>query len=176
MVRSFIGIVLPEDIKSYVIDVQNRLKSLPIKAKFVEPENLHISLSFLGEVESIMVEKLKLQLDGISKSYEKFEFVLGKLMLIPNEESTRVIALKIESDILESLRKDIVKTIDGKSHSSHLTLARIKNVMEKEEFLERIKTISLNEMSVKVDSIYLIESVLQKSGPVYITLHKSYLK
>lgn len=176
MVRVFVGIEIPEDIKRYVITIQNRLKSLPIKAKFVEPENLHVSLSFLGEVGSTKLEDLKFRLDEITKSYGKFDFVLGSLMLIPNEKFTRVIALDIRSDALEALREVIVKTVNGKSHLPHLTLARIKTIMKNGEFLEKIKAITLNEMYVEVDSIYLVESILRKSGPVYTPLHRSYLK
>ena len=176
MVRVFIGVVIPEDIKRYVIAVQEQLKSLPIETKLVEPENFHVSLSFLGDIEDDEVEKIKFKLDEISKSYEKFEIILGNIILIPNEKFTRVIALDIKSDVLESIRKNVVKSVGGKSHPAHLTLARVKAITEREKFVENVNKIVQKEMSVKVDSICLIDSILQRSGPIYKILHKSHLK
>lgn len=176
MVRAFIGIAIPEDIKRHVIDIQAQLKSLPIKAKFVEPENLHISLSFLGEITDAEIETIKLTLDDISRSYEKFEIILGNILLIPNEEFVRVIALDVESDILESVRKEIVKRIRGKNHLAHLTLARVSNVVDKQKFIEGIDNLVCRELPLRVDEICLMKSELQKSGPVYTILNKSYLK
>jgi len=176
MVRGFIGVVIPEEIKGYLIGIQDQLKRLPAEAKLVEPENLHISLSFLGDVGDAGIEKIKFKLDEISKSYEAFEIILGNIILIPNEKFTRVIALDIKNDVLESVRQDIVKSVGGKSHSAHLTLARVKVIANREKFIGNVNNIVQKEMSVKVDGICLIESVLQRSGPIYKILHKSHLK
>ncbi|MEK6909652.1 MAG: RNA 2',3'-cyclic phosphodiesterase [Candidatus Aenigmatarchaeota archaeon] len=176
MVRAFIGVVIPDDIKRYVIGIQDQLKSLPIETKFVEPENLHISLSFLGDVEDAEVEKIKFKLDEISKSYAAFEIIIGNIILIPNEKFTRVVALDVKNDVLEAIRKDVVKSIGGKSHSAHLTLARVKVITEREKFIENVNKIVQKEMRVKVDGICLVESVLRENGPVYKILHKSHLK
>lgn len=176
MVRAFIGVVVPEGIKRHVRGIQEQLESLPIKAKFVEPENLHISLSFLGEITDEKVEAIKLTLDGISKSYEKFELILSDILLIPNEKFVRVIALDVRSDILESLRKEIVKRVGGESYPAHLTLARVNNIVGKQKFVEGVDSIVCGELPLTIDSICLIKSVLQKPGPAYIILNKSYLK
>lgn len=176
MVRAFVGANIPEDIKRYVIDIQEQIKSLPVKAKFVEPENLHISLSFLGEITDAEIETIKLTLDGMSEFYEKFEITLGDILLIPNEKFVRVVALDVKSDILESIRKEIVKGVGGESHHAHLTLARISNIVDKQKFIEGVDNILCSEMSFTIDSICLIKSALQKPGPVYTILNKVYLK
>lgn len=176
MVRAFVGITIPEDIKMYVVGIQEQLKSLPIKAKFVEPENLHVSLSFLGEITDKELETIKLTLDGISESYEKFESILTDILLIPNEKFVRVIALDVKSDTLESIRKEIVKNIGGDSYPAHLTLARVSNIVNKQKFIEGIDSIVCNELPFIIYNICLIKSMLQKPGPVYTILNKSYLK
>ncbi|MBU5536954.1 MAG: RNA 2',3'-cyclic phosphodiesterase [Candidatus Aenigmatarchaeota archaeon] len=176
MVRAFIGIFFPEDVKEYLVSLQRQLEALQLKAKFVEPENLHISLSFLNNVERDELEAIKSVLDKISERYTKFELILGNIILIPNEKFTRVIALEVKSDILESIRKEIVKTVDGESNPTHVTLARVKTIENKPLFIKGISKMVCKETSVKVDSICLIESVLTRTGPIYTILHKSYLK
>lgn len=176
MVRAFIGVVLTEDIKSYVVKVQNHLKPLPMEAKLVEPENLHVSLSFLGEIEDAKIVDIISELDSIVKDYEKFEISIGSISLIPNENFVRVIALDVKSEKLESLRKEVVSRVGGDSHPAHLTLARVKVISDKPEFVGQIRKISSEVVSTKVESLDLFESFLQPSGPVYKIGHKSYLK
>lgn len=176
MVRTFIGVIIPEHIKLYVTDLQNQLRTLPVKAKFVETENFHISLSFLGDVEETEIEKIKFKLDEISKPYEKFEISLGNILLIPSGNYVRVVALEIDSEKLESIRKDVVKNIGGKSYPAHLTLVRIKSIDTKSEFPKRVKDITIKNVHFEIDGICLIKSVLQRNGPVYTVIHKTHLK
>lgn len=176
MVRAFIGIVIPDGVKSQVTGVQEQLNALPIKAKLVEPENLHISLSFLGDIADTEIEGIVSKLDGISKLYEKFEIVIDGIELIPNKDSVRVIALDVESDDLESLRKEIAKSIGGASHPAHLTLARVSSINEKVRFIEDVNKLNPEKMTFKVDSVYLIKSELERGGPVYTILHASHLR
>ena len=58
MVRCFIGIIIPEDRKNYIERIKKELVSMPIKCKFVESDNLHICISFLGEVEEKRIETI----------------------------------------------------------------------------------------------------------------------
>ncbi len=176
MVRAFIGVPIPENIKRYVTDVQVELNSLPIKSKLVEFENLHISLSFLGDIDESTVETIKSKLDGISKLYKIFEISIGDILLIPNEKFTRVIALDVESEVLETLRKEIVNLTGGESHPAHLTLARVKIIDDRRVFLQKIKEIDVIRKNFIIGGIYLFESKLRKGGPAYIILHMSHLK
>ena len=175
MVRAFVGLTVPDDVKSYISGLQRAMQQFPIKAKFVEQENIHISLSFLGEVNDPELEEIKSKLDNISKSYEKFKITIDSILLIPNRNFIRVVALDVKSDILESLRKEIVKSLDGKSHSAHLTLARVSSIDDKKKFIENVN-IAYPSLTFDIDGICLIKSELRKSGPVYTILHKSHLK
>ncbi len=176
MVRAFVGVPIPETIKSYLVGIQAKLNSLPIKSKLVEFENLHISLSFLGDIDESAVEAIKSKLDYLSELYKNFEISIGDILLIPNEKFTRVIALDVKSELLETLRKEIVKQVGGESHPAHLTLARVKTIGDKSGFLEKVKEIELSRKNFTIDGICLFESKLQKGGPVYTILHKAHLK
>ncbi|MGB9607971.1 MAG: RNA 2',3'-cyclic phosphodiesterase, partial [bacterium] len=58
-IRCFIALLLPEEIKKKAVEVQNRLRKANADVKWVEKENLHITLRFLGEIEEEKVEKVK---------------------------------------------------------------------------------------------------------------------
>lgn len=173
MARCFIGIIVPESIKSSIIQIQKQLKTLPIVAKFVEPENLHLSLSFLGEVNEMEIERTGNILDLICSKYREFEVDLLGIKLIPNESYVRVIALDVKQEIsLEKITKEVKEKIGGDVKPPHLTLCRVKNIDKKA--IPEIKKIKVN-IRLPVTSVYLIKSTLQKTGPIYTIIHESKL-
>src|SRR6516164_8699319 len=50
-VRTFLGIDLGEKIRDRLVSLQQDLGTIASDVKWVEPENLHLTLLFLGEVE-----------------------------------------------------------------------------------------------------------------------------
>lgn len=176
MVRAFIAVVPPEDIKRALERVIGELKTLPISAKFIETENVHITLSFLSDISEEELEKVKFKMDSISESYEKFELAFGDISLIPNKNFVRVIALDVKSDVLESVRKELVTRIGGKSHPAHLTLARVKSVNDRSGFIKGLEKMKHAPLKFNVEFLSLVSSVLRKLGPIYTELHKSYFK
>src|SRR5437899_5956355 len=97
MVRIFIGILVPSEIRNNIINVQKKLNNLAINAKMVEPENLHISLSFLGEVDDEKVDGISEKLDLLGKNYQKFEITISGIKFIPSENYFRVLAFDVSS-------------------------------------------------------------------------------
>jgi 2'-5' RNA ligase len=177
MVRCFVGILLPQEIKNKIASIQENIKSMPISCKFVEPENIHICLSFLGEVEESKSDFISTLLDKICESYENLEIKIEKIKLIPNEKYVRVIAFNVESKLLDSLRNEISRKIGGDSKPLHVTLCRVKNISDKRRFLELYKEIENSGVgTLTISSIQLIKSELSREGPKYIAVHESKLK
>jgi 2'-5' RNA ligase len=175
MVRCFVGLFIPTEIKEKIIKIQNQIQKLPITLKLVEAENLHICLSFLGEVKEEKIKNICEKLDSICKRYNKFEVEISGIKLIPSENYVRVLALDVKNNMLESIRKDVEKEIGGDSKPLHLTLCRIKKIEDKKETIKKIKKIESEVGKFEVEKISLIKSILQKSGPIYTSLYDSFL-
>ncbi|MCS7105848.1 MAG: RNA 2',3'-cyclic phosphodiesterase [Candidatus Aenigmarchaeota archaeon] len=179
MVRCFVGLLTPKELNQNIRKVLEEIKKLPMKCKFVEEQNFHICLSFLGEVEKSEIEKIKKILDSITFNFKSFEVLVEGIKLIPNKNFLRVIAFDVrdESKKIEELRRMIVNTIGGDSKPPHITLCRVKSV-EKRDFvtkkLEEMKDLSIGKM--KIDRLQIIKSELRKEGPVYSILHESKFK
>lgn len=174
MARLFIGVFVPEDVKTPITDLQDSLTKMPMDLKLVERENLHISLSFLGEVPEENVGLISSRMDEVCRNYRKFTVRVGGVLMIPNESFIRVIALDVRSndDVLERLRKNIVKVIGGDSNPAHLTLARVREVTNKSFVASGLGSVVL-EKYFEVDSVQLIKSVMTRRGPVYESAHQS---
>jgi len=169
-IRCFIGLFIPENVKQDIVKIQNIISQLPVVCKMVEYENLHINLSFLGEVGEGHVGSIASKLENICSKYNKFEIEVGGIKFIPNEKYIRVIVLDVldPSNKLKALSSKITQKIGGDSKPPHITLCRVKYVKEKDKFLDNIRKLK-SELTHKfnVNSISLIKSELTKGGPIY---------
>ena len=166
MVRCFEAIFPEEKVIKKSIEVLRLIDSLPMKTKLVEPENLHISLSFLGEKTDNEIQKIVNKLEIIAEGFHSFEVEFNGIEFIPNKSFIRVLAVKVKSFDGEVLRNKIVSSVGGSSYPLHLTLARVKNVSNKNKVVESLSSINISEKSI-VKSFYLVKSQLTKKGPVY---------
>ncbi len=170
MPRLFIGVMLPEGLKDNVILLQDKVKKF-VDAKFVERENLHMSLSFLGQTDETGVENISSKLDTICSKHKKFEVKTGKIKFIPGLDFLRVIALDVESDELKGISREVKTKIGGDVKPPHLTLCRVRKIIDKNGLVK----LSGVEIKFAVDKISVVESKLSRAGPTYTAVHDSYL-
>lgn len=178
MSRCFIGRLLPEEIKTSIIKLQDDIKKWPLVCKMVERENLHTNFSFLGEIDENQIKEISGKIDLIGKKFKGFEIEIGGLRAIPNEHYIRVLALDVieSAGVLKALFDEIEREVGGDSKPAHITLCRVKNIQDKKDIMERVM-VEANKKHGKflLDSIQLIKSELAKSGPVYSVVHESKL-
>lgn len=167
--------MMPEGVNPKIISIQNSLRGLPIACKMVERENLHLCLSFLGEIEENEINDICRKLDEISQRYKQFDVDVFGIKFIPSESYIRVLALGCSNTLLETISKNIKNDIGGDVKPPHITLCRVKNIEEKQKAVEDIKKIDSNIGKFTVSSIQLIKSELQKPGPIYSVIHESKL-
>jgi len=163
MVRCFIAIYPIKSEKVYKI--QEEIGKF-INGKGVEKENMHITLSFLGERNENELTDIRKRLNEISKVYHKRVATLTSVKLIPNENFFRVIAIEVIG--LDDLSEMVKRKIGGDTKPPHITLFRVRSVREKTKILELTKS-KINE-EILVDKICLMKSTLTPKGPIYEVL------
>lgn len=175
--RLFVGFILPKELQTKISKFQEELKLLPMNAKFVERENLHVNFSFLGRVEEDKLTKLNAKLKKIAERYVKFKVATGKVLLIPSKKFIRVIALDFGEgkDWLAKISRDVVAEVGGDAKPPHLTLCRVRYVANKQRLAERVERID-RRFELLINSIQLIKSELSREGPTYRILAEFKLK
>lgn len=174
--RLFIAIELPEEIKAELKEIQAKIDKNLAKLRIVDPEKIHLTLKFLGEVEDSKIEKIKEKLKEIE--FEPFELKIKDIGVFPSEKYIRVVWVGLEpEDKVAGLQQKIDNSLlqmfkKEKDFKAHLTLARVKFVKEKEKFAESLKKIKVEEKFFKVNSFKLIKSTLTPEGPVYEDLEE----
>jgi len=177
--RLFISIPLPENVRKVLAEVKRDFLELP--AKWVEEENLHLTLIFIGETDK--ASEITNVLDSIK--YKPMNLETSILTLFPSEEKARLLAVnlagKVEkiSSLVEEIKKKLLERkigFDEKPFHSHITLARLKQLRsgEKEALRQRIRSYTLPKIGFEATQIDLVESRLTPAGPVYKAL-KNYV-
>ena len=177
--RLFTCVWVPDTLREKIKDFQEKMKDLPMKAKFVETDNLHFTVSFLGEIGNEKLSDLKNKLDGSVKDIDRFNVKIEELKVIPNENYVRVIGLKVkDGEKIANLIKSVANLIGGKYYlEQKITLCRTKKVFDRkglQKFIEINKDTKIGEF--QVDAVSLVQSKLTRSGPIYETIHNARLK
>ena len=178
MLRLFVCVWVPEEFKEKILEFQEKIMKIPIKAKFVERENFHLTITFLGNVKEEEVNLIKNKLDLAVKNMKKFEISLSGLKVIPNESYVRVLGIKVsDNEKIVKLITAVGNLVGGDYYeNTKLTLCRIKNIKDKKllkNFIEKNRNIEIGNFEVK--NLSLVKSVITKSGPIYETIHVSSL-
>jgi len=176
--RVFIAVEFPDVVKDKILLFQNELKKVVSgNVKWVERENFHITLRFLGEIPEEMVENIKKIMDEVVEYFSPFYVSFDIFGAFPSLNSPRVLWIGIKDGLenLQTLYSLLEKRIvtegfpkEDKSFSPHLTIGRAK---------DKIKITQEIKMPIKdriyIDEIILFESKLTPQGPIYSPLYRS---
>lgn len=184
-IRAFVAIDLHNNIKDVFRSVQAVLKSSNADVKWTNPDSLHLTLKFLGNISQEEVVAVKTTLDKISLKFKSFEISLMNIGGFPRLDKPRVIWLGIDKGCseLESLAADLEDAFAGcgfkaedRRFTAHLTLGRTRSSKGVSDLISKIKSYELKSHAVSpVDKIILYQSTLTPKGPIYTSLHEAML-
>lgn len=170
--RVFIAIDLPEKIKKKLNEVEKHIGDENAKIKWVEEENKHLTLRFLGEVSEEKANEIREKLKEIK--FKKFLTSVSEIGVFPSESYIKVIwvGLKPDKSIIELKNKIEDKLAEigidrSERFQAHITLGRVRFVEDKLGLVEKVKSAMLEEEPFIVDKFLLIKSTLTKKGPIY---------
>ncbi len=139
MIRTFIAIELPPHVMEVIGRVQERLKSFDFRISWVRMENIHLTLKFLGDVDSDRVPEIgKLMTQALSRQ-ESLEIFASGLGVFPGIQSPRVIWIGIGGQVqrIAAIQASIDQYLAGagfekekRVFTGHLTLGRIKGQID----------------------------------------------
>lgn len=184
--RCFIAIPVPDYIKDYALKIRNRINEGSPDIKWVEYENYHLTLKFLGDVEPDCIEAVKNQLDAVAGQFSLFSLQVKGMGFFPNKRSPRVLWLGIRGEINKA--RILGERVDAslaklefeheKNRSFHLTLGRIRSDYNLEKVVNEVEKEN-NEpelLTFKVDEFKLMQSHLTPRGPRYEVIGSFKLK
>lgn len=176
-IRSFIAIDIGASQK--IKELITELDSTGINAKIVETQNMHLTLKFLGDIDTNSLEQIKQAIQESVKDINPFEITLKNVGVFPNINYIKVFWIGIDD---AGILKKIARKIDDKlsiigfskekrEFSAHLTVARVKSAKNKEELIQLINKYQDTEFEkIQIEKIIIKKSVLTPKGPIYTNL------
>ena len=168
--RCFVAIDLPQDIINELQRVQLELSRADAGMKLVAPEKVHLTIAFLGEVDSMEVENCKAALNSVKCN--SFRARLGNVGFF-SPEYIRIIFVELEpANEFINLNKLVYSELskfcrlDNRFHP-HITLARVKSIGDRARFLEVAKDTKVKPLEFNVKSFSLKKSSLRDGEYVY---------
>ncbi|MEW5952377.1 MAG: RNA 2',3'-cyclic phosphodiesterase [Bacillota bacterium] len=185
--RLFWAINLPVPARAYLGDMISRLRSVPADVKWVEEQNLHLTVKFLGDVPANRIALLTAAVKDAASGAERFSLSIQGLGFFPAASRPRVMWAGLTGDLdkLKKLRRQVEGSLvplgfapEDKRFLPHLTLARFRSVRGTEELTGLAGQLAVGTAwgPVVVKELDLMESKLTSQGPVYTVLDKIGLK
>jgi 2'-5' RNA ligase len=187
--RCFIAIDISKDVKEGLAALQKELDGkVDIKkgdVKWVEPENIHLTLKFLGEIKDEQVAEVCDIAKAVAGRHKGFDIDVEKVGSFGGRSAKVVwVGAGKGADELIALQKDLDDQLEqagypkeDREFSAHLTLCRVRNPKAGMKLAEATKAYGDYKVgSISADSLCVYQSQLTPQGPIYTLLARHKLQ
>lgn len=179
-IRTFIAVELPDQTRLDIANLQKDLASAGLKLRWVKPQNIHLTLKFLGDVDGDKLADICDSITAVSCQHQLFDLQPKGLGCFPGLRNPRVIWVGISGtlEVLRALQSDVENALipfgfnaEKRPFRGHLTVGRVKSRVSPHKLAEALRTHSdFNSEVFTVKQVTVFESKLQPTGPLYTKL------
>jgi 2'-5' RNA ligase len=184
MIRLFIAMPLGDQAEQKLSNIIAECREHGGSVKWVRPENIHLTIRFLGDTDESLIEKLKQLIDEVVTEFSPVETTIDQLGAFPNLKRPRVIwtSISSETETLAKLARQVELRVrklrfeaDKKSFKAHLTLGRVRKPQGLDDLLSFLEKYTVEPIPVRFDRLVLFQSTLTPQGSIYKRLHEAVL-
>ena len=185
--RTFIGVAIGESIRASAKAMQQTLARCGADVKWVEPENLHVTLLFLGEIDDTdMVNACRIAAKAAAKE-PPFILRVGGVGAFPTPRRPKVLwgGITEGADALVRLHAAIEEPLlelgayrqEERGYTPHLTLGRAAGEVDANLLaVELPNHLSWNAGQTPVEEVLVYRSEMRRDGMEYSVLARSPLR
>jgi len=180
-IRAFVAANLDPGLKAALAQVQDRLKATRADVGWVRPENLHLTLKFLGQVEESRISAIGEAVADAATGCGPVHLVFQGLGAFPSPRAARVVWIGVShgAEALAELQARIEAGLEklgfareARPFSAHLTLGRVRGPAHREQLARALTGATAEPLGEMVlDRIELMRSNLNAGGARYTILH-----
>jgi RNA 2',3'-cyclic 3'-phosphodiesterase len=184
-VRLFIALTPPPTVQREVWEAFAPLRARPLPVKWVPPENVHLTLKFLGDVAAERQPDIVGALASAAQGTKTIALVVRGAGAFPNARAPRVVWAGIEPDPAIEILADRVERScaplgfppEGRLFRPHLTIGRAERDARARDWAgvaELLDGLAVDAGAV-LDGVDLVRSELRRGGSVYHRVHRERL-
>ena len=180
-VRCFVAIELPAEARRSIAGLVAGLREAGVRGlRPVNPDGVHLTLKFLGDVAASQVDGIAAAMEGAATDARPFDLELRGVGGFPDLRRPRVLWVGVGGDVeaLQRLYSAVEEALsplgfppEGRAFTPHLTLARLRDGTSPEERARaaaRLTSLAWEEgAAVPVGGVSLMRSTLRPGGAVY---------
>ncbi|MBN2307849.1 MAG: RNA 2',3'-cyclic phosphodiesterase [Candidatus Hydrogenedentes bacterium] len=180
--RTFIAIELPDTARQALAKLSRRLQACPMRASWAKPENMHLTLRFLGDIEEPDVDTIREILAAAYAGAESFDLDVRGTGVFPNASKPSVVwagVVPIEGPLkrVQAAAEEAACAIglkpERRRFHPHVTLARIKEPARSGSLAALlVREQAFDGGSFSVGSVSLFSSRLDAGGAVHTRLQE----
>ena len=177
--RLFVAVPLPAEVKDDLGKLVDDWRKSGDKVNWVNKENLHFTLKFLGKTPLDKLAGLKSGLSNQLHGEIAFNISLAGAGAFPNWERARVLWIGVSegkeklgglAQKVESGTRSLGFPADERGFSAHLTLGRMKDSQLSNGLSSKLRTCSFVAKDIIVSEVVLFQSELAPGGSIYTPL------
>ena len=177
--RTFIAIEIPAEVKQALARLQEELRDAPAEVSWTKPENIHLTLKFLGEVEESMLGRVEAAAVEAAAGARPFTLALGGVGAFPNARQPRIIWAGLSGEVEAAARLQVrlderLAALgfpkEDRPFRPHLTVGRVKSPTGAPALIARAQSYRLPSHSLAVRELVVMRSQLHPAGSRYTPL------
>ena len=182
--RAFVGFFTTRNIYDHIERIKEESSNF-LRGKWIEPQNLHMTFQFLGDINQKQAISVIQNLQRIAESSSPFKVQYRSLGVFPDKKRPRILWIgvskgesrlkRIATEVTRMNRSAGIR-VDSKPFYPHVTICRIKETDRKKLNVMMNKYKGFNFGEETVDRIALISSSLTSIGPIYTVVEEFFFK
>ncbi|MDO8589129.1 MAG: RNA 2',3'-cyclic phosphodiesterase [Armatimonadota bacterium] len=180
--RAFIAVLLSADLKDKIRMVQEQFIKVAPEVKWVAKDNFHVTLKFLGDVESERVDEICSALGSAVAEQSAFAMEVAGVGAFPNPGRPQTVWVGVKSGFeclagiageVESALERVGFPKEGRRFSAHITIGRVRSDRPAHALAGELQAADVGEIGrIQINSIAVMKSDLHREGPIYSVLRE----
>ncbi len=182
-IRAFIALEIPDDSISEILKIRDEKIGKIENVRWEEKEKLHLTLKFLGDINSEMIGEYSKSLGKIIGTYDSLNISFSEFGVFKRRDESKIFWIGLNEnkqllDLVDEIETSFAEfgfEKEKRNFKSHITLLRFRGYEDSEKIVS-LTHVKLPVIEFKANKVTLFESKLLPSGSVYRSLKNFYLK
>ncbi len=179
MIRAFVAIEVPGEIKEQLADLSRKLERLGLAGRSARLEGVHLTLQFLGNIAPSQVEAMQDRLARVAQQNPPFEVQVRGVGVFPHLANPRVVWVGARANpALSQLQREVERELEAlgfraeqRPFHPHLTLMRLKSSRNRDSLVRFVTSHAKSRVGeFEVPAFHLYRSILKPDRAEYSQL------